>query len=164
MEYRAANEADAEKMVEIHYRSVLAIPTEFYSSNVKAAWSPVPGKDRVDWLANVIVNPDFICTVAVDRSKGVVGFSIFNIPDSFLRALYIDPEFNGQGIGSALLSQVDQDAKRIELQSIALKSSLNAETFYLKSGYSKVCDSTQELSNGSVMQAKAMKKNLHNSA
>ena len=55
-----------------------------------------------------------------------------------LRTLYVDPAYNGKGIGEALHHACDEDARAIGRRIIRVDSSLSARGFYQRLGYNVV--------------------------
>lgn len=71
----------------------------------------------------------------------IVGFFALNFLGSAhpeLEALFIDPDFIGQGWGSYLLNAAISVAKTYQAKSIKLQSDPFAETFYLANGAVKI--------------------------
>lgn len=65
-----------------------------------------------------------------------VGFAGVLDNDNFLHSLYVDPDFQGRGVGSALLEQVQQRFTSTgALKCLMLNQS--ALTFYLKHGWQR---------------------------
>jgi putative acetyltransferase len=52
-----------------------------------------------------------------------------------LEGLYTDPDFAGQGIGTELLTKIEDLMRRRDIRTIRAEASLNAEGFYLRRGY-----------------------------
>jgi putative acetyltransferase len=52
-----------------------------------------------------------------------------------LEGLYIDPEFAGQGIGTELLTNLEELMRKRDIRTIRAEASSNAEGFYRRHGY-----------------------------
>lgn len=131
---RKAREEDAKGILEVHYAAVHGDPVDFYEEEVLDDWSPSVDDQR---LANFLSRPqleDEVVRVA-EMDNTVVGFAIIVPKLSELRALYVHPRITRQGIGQALLQEVERTALLVGLDWINLKSALNAEPFYLANGY-----------------------------
>lgn len=144
-------------MVQLHFRSVQAIPSKFYTQAIKNSWSPEPDSDRIARLSDVIASENTIVMVACLGDDNVLGFAIYFRPEQLLKALYVDPQASGLGIGTRLLALIEEQANA---KRISLKASLNAIPFYTRAGFLKVRDTEQELSDGSRMAALEMVKAL----
>lgn len=69
----------------------------------------------------------------------VVGFGGIDVnAKEQLKWLYLTPEFQGRGIGSKLLGELEGIGWRSGLKSIRLHSTPNSQSFYRRSGYSPV--------------------------
>ncbi len=156
--YRSACENDACQMISTHYAAVQAIERSYYSEEVLRAWSPTPDDDRCRWLADQIACEFMLCEVAATSSGGVVGFCMGNSKLSQLKALYVRPEYSGQGIGASLLGIIEEKYRAVDISSIELHASYNAVSFYRYNGYQAIRQVTQPLANGSEMGAILMVK------
>ena len=158
--YRLAHAADADGMVQVHFRAVHAIDNELYPKATKDAWSPPPSSARINWLKEVIQSNHSICYLATGSKNTVLGFSIFLQKEGILQALYVDPACSGLGIGRRLFTLTEDAARRSGSDQMTLKASLNAVAFYRQLQFIKTGKATQKLKDGSVMTAVAMVKQL----
>jgi GNAT superfamily N-acetyltransferase len=55
-----------------------------------------------------------------------------------IQRMYCDPEQRGRHIGSTIYKHLEEIAKRVGIRQLQLESSLNAEGFYARLGFSKV--------------------------
>lgn len=156
--YRAALKSDAREMVDLHYAAVHAIGSDYCSSDVKLAWSPPPDAARQEWLSDHISQDSAICVVAVFDHSTIIGFCIALPSKGQLKALYVDPDHSGSGIGHALLQCIESRCRAIGLEALELKASCNAETFYQHSGYDVIGPTTQPLTDTVSMAAIHMVK------
>jgi putative acetyltransferase len=156
--YRAALKSDAREMVNLHFAAVHAISSDYYSRDVKLAWSPPPDAARQEWLSDVISQDSAICAVAVFDHNTIIGFCIALSSEAQLKALYVHPDHSGFGIGRALLQCVESRCRAIGLEVLELKASCNAEAFYAHSGYEVIGPTTQSLTDTVSMVATHMVK------
>ncbi|MFH8135055.1 N-acetyltransferase family protein [Pantoea osteomyelitidis] len=83
-------------------------------------------------------------TVLVAEKAGHrVGFAGLLENDNFLHSLYIDPDWQGQGIGSALLEKVQQRFTGTGALKCLLKNTA-AQAFYEKHGWQRVAQGESE--------------------
>jgi len=68
-----------------------------------------------------------------DEGGAVVGYASWQ--EDELLSLFVHPDFQGTGIGSALLSACFDDAARINATISIVKSVLGAEEFYCRHGF-----------------------------
>ncbi|MDD2768769.1 MAG: GNAT family N-acetyltransferase [Methylococcus sp.] len=156
--YRAALKSDAREMVNVHFAAIHAINSDYYSSDVKFAWSPPPDAARQEWLSDLISQDSMICVVAVFDHNTIIGFCVALPSEAQLKALYVHPEHSGSGIGHALLQCIESRCRAIGLEALELKASRNAESFYRHSGYDVVGSTTQQLTDTVSMEAIRMRK------
>ncbi len=77
--------------------------------------------------------------VALDGEKVIACGSVVPLPDrpgeSEIRALFVLPEYEGQGIGSALMAVLESDPIFTRARRVVVSASLTAHPFYAKLGY-----------------------------
>jgi len=61
-----------------------------------------------------------------------------------VQALYVHPQYSGNGIGIALLQDLESQAQSLGILELHLESSLNAVGFYVKAGYRQYTPSPNE--------------------
>ena len=52
-----------------------------------------------------------------------------------VRGMYVRPDWQGRGVGAALMDEVEKQAKAKGVAILAVPSSVNAEGFYRKRGF-----------------------------
>ena len=159
VQIRAANPADAEAIIHLHYEAVHRIAIEFYPYEILEAWSGRPGEARYIWMRNVIANGDNIVVVGgVD--SGILGFGIFVPRLEEICALYVHPESGRRGVGKAILQALEMRAAERGNMRIRLNASLNAEPFYRSNGYTSLARGKFRLSSEFEMDCVKMEKLL----
>ncbi|CAM3727362.1 GNAT family N-acetyltransferase [Rouxiella silvae] len=83
--------------------------------------------------------------IVAEREGKIVGFASILLHDNFLHNLFIDPEAQGQGVGSHLIGIVEQNFTRTGSLKCLVKNQ-KAVSFYLKRGWETV--STGDSSTG----------------
>jgi GNAT superfamily N-acetyltransferase len=58
-----------------------------------------------------------------------------------VRSMFVDPPFQGHGIGRRLMSEVEQTARADGVVTLTVPSSVTAEPFYARLGYRAIRDS-----------------------
>lgn len=71
----------------------------------------------------------------VETSGLMVGAAQFEPASGLLRALFVDPELQGQGVGTALLAAVEMRARESRCNRLFGAMSLNAVPFYRRAGF-----------------------------
>lgn len=102
-------------------------------------------------------------------SRRIVGFGDvrFESPeylqesaDGGVRAVYVDPDHAGEGVGSALLERLEETAHDRGLDSLGLHASVNARGFYEERSYDPVSEITFEFGGEVEGPAVEMRKEL----
>lgn len=126
---RPATPGDRRALWRIHSRSVEALCAGAYSSLEVRTWVELLRPDGY-------LRPEQPRTVLVaERGRHLVGFGQLDAFLGELEALYVVPEEMGHGVGSALLSALEELAWRAGARVMSLDASLNAEDFYRARGY-----------------------------
>jgi N-acetylglutamate synthase-like GNAT family acetyltransferase len=100
-------------------------------------------KEELTYTPEQLVAPLSCFRVAELPSQNITGFFALNFLGSDhpeLEALFIDPDFIGQGWGKYLLSEAVAVAKMHKAKNIKLQADPFAEDFYLANGAVKVAE------------------------
>jgi putative acetyltransferase len=73
-----------------------------------------------------------------ERDDRIAGFAQLNVERGEVEAVYVSPEDVRTKVGSALLDQLETVAMHRGVRTLTLKSTLNAERFYLRQGYERL--------------------------
>ncbi|ESP87834.1 GNAT family N-acetyltransferase [Candidatus Halobonum tyrrellensis] len=150
---RDATPADAEAVREVHAASIRGLGSAGYDAEQVTAWAGDPT------AADYETTPDgaeFV--VAEDAADGrVVGFGELRPHggDYFqrvragpwtgeVRAVYVRPDAAREGVGSALLAELERRARERGLTALGLHAALNAVPFYEARGYERVVELPHE--------------------
>lgn len=161
---REATPADAERIRDVHLRSIEELGGQAYSEAQVAAW----GHDR-DPQEYPIDADETHVLVAEDRDDGIVGFGwlrngardyLQTTVDGELVAVYVHPSVTRRGIGSRLCEALEAEADSWGIRSLGLWASLNAVPFYEAQGYDRVTAHTHEYREGVELTLIEMAKRL----
>lgn len=95
---------------------------------------------ELTWVAEDLARPGIRGEIA-GNNGAVAGFYLLEMsghPECELDALYVDPLFIRQGIGSALLGRAIDAARRTDATCLMIQSDPNAEGFYQAMGAESV--------------------------
>lgn len=151
MRIREATHEDREAVYRVHQRSIQQLGPRGYDDEQVAAWGAGGGPEEYALEAE---SNHF---VVAERDGAVVGFGEFDAEtgeyltapvDAEVKAVYVDPDVAGDGVGTALLEHLESAAREAGHDSFGLCSSLNAVEFYERHGYARVGKQPHEFSGG----------------
>lgn len=125
IEIRLAHVEEQEEIIKLQSRSLRVLSSKDYAPN--QIESLVKGQAAVRFKSEVVF-------VAIFQKK-IVGFASLLVDRSQIGAVFINPEFARQGIGSRLVRVVENAAIEKGYKSMYVLSSLTAISFYQKQGY-----------------------------
>jgi putative acetyltransferase len=160
LKIRDAVESDALAIYEVHREAVHITASKDYDQAILDEWSS-NAVNRVDLLrAHILDNPDRTVMVVAELDGKVVGFGEIVPSKNELRAVYVSPSAGRQGVGKALLNEIESIARQHHVKFLWLDSSLTAAKFYADNGYQNDGDSEHELKTGRMMKCVKMSKKL----
>jgi GNAT superfamily N-acetyltransferase len=127
---RPASPSDAGRIHEVHVASVRALCAPSYDEIVVDGW--LQGRSAEGYLRGISEGATFVAEV----SSGIVGFCEA-VPGE-VRAVFVEPDRAGQGVGSVLLSYALSLACGKSHGAVRLESTLNAVAFYEHFGFRQI--------------------------
>ena len=127
---RAALQSDAVELKNLFQNTVLAINRRDYSQAEVEDWASC-GNDLSN-IENMIKTHYFI--VAVNQQSEIVGFSSIT-SQGYLHSMFVHKDFQGEGIATMLLNEIEQYAITNGIMRITSEVSLTARPFFEKKGY-----------------------------
>ena len=127
---RAALQSDAVELKKLFQNTVLAINRRDYSQAEVEDWASCG--DDLSNIENMIKTHYFI--VAVNQQSEIVGFSSIT-PQGYLHSMFVHKDFQGEGIATILLNEIEQYAITNGIMRITSEVSLTARPFFEKKGY-----------------------------
>ena len=127
---RAALQSDAVELKKLFQNTVLAINRRDYSQAEVEDWASCG--DDLSNIENMIKTHYFI--VAVNQQSEIVGFSSIT-PQGYLHSMFVHKDFQGEGIATMLLNEIEQYAITNGIMRITSEVSLTARPFFEKKGY-----------------------------
>ena len=116
-------------MCQIHVSSIRGLCKSHYSDAEIDAWSG--GRTPDLYVRNIAENH----VVVAQNTTEVVGFGTLDHKTGDIKQVYVRSDCAGKGIGSRILSDLLSEARRCSLNEVHCVSSLNAEGFYVRSGF-----------------------------
>lgn len=127
---RAALQSDAVELKKLFQNTVLAINRRDYSQAEVEDWASCG--DDLSNIEDMIKTHYFI--VAVNQQSEIVGFSSIT-PQGYLHSMFVHKDFQGEGIATMLLNEIEQYAITNGIMRITSEVSLTARPFFEKKGY-----------------------------
>lgn len=127
---RAALRSDAVELKNLFQNTVLAINRRDYSQAEVEDWASCG--DDLSNIENMIKTHYFI--VAVNQQSEIVGFSSIT-SQGYLHSMFVHKDFQGEGIATMLLNEIEQYAITNGIMRITSEVSLTARPFFEKKGY-----------------------------
>lgn len=127
---RAAALKDVDQIYSLIYESVSELCKLHYTrEKIDSFINNLPSKVLYyKWLT------DKIMIVCCDMET-ILSFAQYDPTDSFIDAIYVDPQHIGKGIGTNMLNYLEDVARQLNKTYIEINASINAINFYEKCGY-----------------------------
>jgi putative acetyltransferase len=151
MTIREAVADDGSAVLSVHLESIEQLGSAAYTSEQVAAWAHA--RDPQSYP----IDEDHAHFVVAEREECVVGFGWLETDpgdhldaavDREVIAVYVHPSVAREGVGSALLTELERFARDENASSLGLWSSLNAVEFYMAHGYEQVTEHVFEFDAG----------------
>lgn len=123
-------QSDAVELKNLFQNTVLAINRRDYSQAEVEDWASCG--DDLSNIEDMIKTHYFI--VAINQQLEIVGFSSIT-PQGYLHSMFVHKDFQGEGIATMLLNEIEQYAITNGIMRITSEVSLTARPFFEKKGY-----------------------------
>ena len=127
---RAAQHSEIIELRDLYKNTVLQVNRHDYSQEEVEDWASCG--DDLSRIGKMIETHYFI--VAVNRQSQIVGFSSIT-PQGYLHSMFVHKDFQGRGIATILLEEIERYAIAAGIKRITSEVSLTARPFFKKYGY-----------------------------
>lgn len=127
---RVAQQSDIIELKDLFQNTVLEINRRNYSQAEVEDWASCG--DDISKIGEMINTHYFI--VAVNQQTEIVGFSSIT-HQGYLHSMFVHKDFQGKGIATLLLDDIEQFAKENKIAKITSEVSITACPFFEKWGY-----------------------------
>lgn len=124
---------DIPEMRKLFRATVLTVNSKDYTKEEVEDWASCG--DSVEHWKEVLAKNDYIG--ALDGQGGIVGFSSMNA-EGYLHSMFVHKDWQGKGVATLLLSEVEKIARRYGVHKISVEVSVTARPFFEKHGYKVV--------------------------
>ena len=153
--FRSAVTEDVPAIVEVRSDAIRSIEHEGYDRSALEEWvGPVEGR-----IQKLLSNSADIRIVA-ETGQRIIGYGELVTPKNLLGACYVLPSAGGQGVGRAIVAELERLAREQGLDHLHMESSANAEPFYIRCGYQVVERGRHTMPSGAAMDCVMMRKEL----
>ena len=155
---RSAMRDEWPAVLAIHRRAIHEIASADYSAEVLEAWGPPVVDPELPKFDAKLKRGHIIIVAEVD---GVLaGFGELAPDENLLVAVYVNPDYSRQGIGTALLHELESLSRKMELSFLQMEASLTAVPFYKTHGFQILGPDVHVLRSGVRMDCMRMRKDL----
>lgn len=136
MEIMKFTTRDIKAIVSLFYDTVHTVNAKDYSREQLEAWAALEERSTkiATWKHALNQNITYVAKI----NNKVVGFSDLT-HNGHLERLYVHKDYQGMGIASALMNQLEAEAKRRALFTMDTDTSMTAKPFFQGQGYEVVC-------------------------
>jgi putative acetyltransferase len=158
IQVRPVRHEDACSFIEVRNAAVRGIAGKDYPSAVIDAWARSPITTAA--IENFLANPDKETRLVAEYNSVIAGIGSLVIEKNELRACYVLPSAARNGVGSAIIREIERIASENGVSFLQMDSSLTAESFYKALGYEVLEYGEHVLSTGPRMACVRMRKLL----
>jgi putative acetyltransferase len=131
---------DASFLAGIFFNTIHIINAKDYSAQQIAAWAPPAALETEGWIKKWQKRSPL---VAVLEHK-IVGFAEFEA-SGHIDCFYCHHEYQGCGVGSFLLEEIERQAKKTQIKRIYVEVSITAKPFFEARGFRVVKEQLVEI-------------------
>ena len=142
-------------MWRVRTASIRAVSDLYYPAATTQCWADIEAPQH---FADTFDQIDAI--VCVHRSA-IVGWGLANLAVCRIDALFVDPNWQGNGFGAAIMRRLEELAVQRHLEKLELLATLNAVAFYERRGFRSLGRIPYHHPNGFSLEGVRMIKRLH---
>ena len=124
-----------------------------YHPELIERWAP-QDKDMEQWAERLAEKNPYVAIIA----EQIVGMAEIE-PTGYIDYFYVHPEFQGQGVGTALMATIETEASRARADRLFANVSVTAKPFFEARGF-LVIEACSKTINGHPAPNFVMEKNL----
>lgn len=132
---RLASSGDAAEMARIQVRSLRNQGDEYYTE--KQLQHLAPPDHGPEGISDKVFEGDNRYAVVAEAGEAIAGFAVVHTDDGYLSGIFVDPEYAGEGIGTELLRDLEDELRTVGVDKVTTYAALNAVEFYESCGFSR---------------------------
>ncbi|RQG92135.1 GNAT family N-acetyltransferase [Natrarchaeobius chitinivorans] len=156
---REATATDAVGIEDVHAASIRELGSDAYDDRQVEAWLSHVHSERYP------VGESGFRVVVADYGGSIVGFGLLEFDPADLDestaeigAVYVHPDDAREGVGSAILGDLESAARDRGVEALELTASRNAIAFYERHGYEGHDAASLEMQEGVTLECQRMRK------
>ncbi|WP_032123101.1 GNAT family N-acetyltransferase [Clostridium amazonitimonense] len=132
MNIRIYRSEDCKEIIELFYNTVHSVNTKDYNQDQLDVWAP-KDIDISQWDKSLSEH----YSVVIEEDKVIIGFGDLDTK-GYLDRLFIHKDYQGVGIATMIVNEIEKYAKENKIEIITTHSSITAKSFFEKQGYKVV--------------------------
>lgn len=138
IQVRRYQEGDAKHIAHVYYNTIHTVNAKDYTKEQLDAWAPWSSvQDYRGWQEKLEKSKPFVALI----DNAIVGFAEFE-PNGHIDCFYVHHEFQGAGVGSTLMHEVEKVAAVKSISRIYAEVSITAKPFFEAKGFQVVKQQT----------------------
>ncbi len=141
-------QADCKAMAQLFHHTVQQVNSRDYSPAQIAVWSAQPQTAEA-WHSRLATKQSLYIARATPKPASIIGFAELDPPDADHKAhidcFYVHHQWQGQGVGTALISALETDAKALNISLLYVEASITAQPFFSHHGFRVVREQIKDL-------------------
>jgi len=139
VQVRCYQDGDAKHIASIYYNTVHTVNAKDYTEEQLNAWAPYHD-NYAAWQEKCAKLNPFVATI----DGTIVGFAEFE-PNGHIDCFYVHHEFQGAGVGAALMREIEMEAREKLLPRIYAEVSITAKPFFVSKGFQVIKQQTVQI-------------------
>lgn len=139
VQVRCYQDGDAKHIASIFYNTVHTVNAKDYTKEQLNAWAPYYD-NYAAWQEKCAQLNPFVATI----DGTIVGFAEFE-PNGHIDCFYVHHEFQGAGVGTALMREIEMEAREKLLPRMYTEVSITAKPFFVRKGFQVIKQQTVEI-------------------
>lgn len=127
---RPYTETDAPYLAAIFYNTIHKVNMKDYTEEQLNVWAPSSSLQAESWMQKWRKLPPLVAMC----NNRIAGFAEFE-SNGHIDCFYCHHEYQGRGVGSALMAAIEQRAREIKLNHIFAEVSITAKPFFEAKGF-----------------------------
>ncbi|KZL48947.1 acetyltransferase [Nodularia spumigena CENA596] len=129
MKVRRYEIGDTEAIMQLFYDTIHEVNIRDYTKEQVDAWTSV-NMDVEVWMSSLKSK----LTYVVEEDSKIVGFGELET-NGHIDRFYCHKDFQGQGVGTKILEQIELTAKSLEIKKLFVEASITAKPFFERKNF-----------------------------